>query len=117
MIKSKWVRFGGTEVCWGDEGCGENVPVDVVVRPEDLYIFPVADKAQITGIVQSSIFKGVHYEMIILCNGYESLVQDYYIFDVGSEVGLLVNTMDILIMKKDSTCNISEGKLIDSTRC
>ena len=115
MIKDKLVRFCGTEFDCVDEGFGENVPVDVVVRPEDLYIFPVSDKAQITGIVQSSIFKGVHYEMTILCNGYEFLVQDYHSFDVGSEVGLLVKPMDIHIMKKERTCNTFEGKLIDAT--
>ena len=52
------------------------MPVDVVIRPEDLYIFPVSEAAQLTGVVQSSVFKGVHYEMTVLCNGYEFLVQD-----------------------------------------
>ncbi len=115
MVKDKLVRFCGTEFDCVDEGFGENVPVDVVVRPEDLYIFPVSDKAQLTGIVQSSIFKGVHYEMTILCSGYEFLVQDYHSFDVGSEVGLLVKPADIHIMKKERTCNTFEGKLVDAT--
>ena len=115
MVKDKLVRFCGTEFDCVDEGFGENVPVDVVVRPEDLYIFPVSDKAQLIGIVQSSIFKGVHYEMTILCSGYEFLVQDYHSFDVGSEVGLLVKPADIHIMKKERTCNTFEGKLVDAT--
>ena len=54
-----------------DEGFGENVPVDVVIRPEDLYIFPVSEMAQLVGVVETSIFKGVHYEMTVLCGGYE----------------------------------------------
>ena len=40
MIHDKLVRFCGTEFECVDEGFGENVPVDVVIRPEDLYIFP-----------------------------------------------------------------------------
>ncbi len=115
MIKDKLVKFCNTEFDCVDEGFGENVPVDVVVRPEDLYIFPVSDKAQLTGVVQSSIFKGVHYEMTVLCNGCEFLVQDYHSFEVGSEVGLLVKPMDIHIMKKERVCNTFEGKLIDAT--
>ena len=115
MIHDKLVRFCGTEFECVDEGFGENVPVDVVIRPEDLYIFPVSEMAQLTGVVQTSIFKGVHYEMTVLCGGYEFLVQDYHHFEVGSEVGLLVKPYDIHIMKKERVCNTFEGKIIDET--
>ncbi|NDV58401.1 ABC transporter ATP-binding protein [Bacteroides sp. 519] len=115
MIKDKLVRFCGTEFECVDEGFGENVPVDVVIRPEDVYIFPVSDLAQLTGTVQSSIFKGVHYEMTVLTNGYEILVQDYHQFNVGQTVGLLVKPFDIHIMKKERTTNTFQGKLIDET--
>jgi len=115
MIKDKLVRFCGTEFECVDEGFGENVPVDVVIRPEDLYIFPMSEAAQLSGTVQSSIFKGVHYEMTVLCNGYEFLVQDYHHFPVGETVGLLVKPFDIHIMKKERICNTFQGKLIDET--
>ena len=115
MIHDKLVRFCDVEFECVDEGFGDHSPVDVVVRPEDLYIFPVSDKAQLTGIVQSSIFKGVHYEMTVLCNGYEFLVQDYHHFDVGAEVGLLVKPFDIHIMKKERVRNVFEGKQVDET--
>ena len=115
MIHDKLVRFCGTEFECVDEGFGENTPVDVVIRPEDLYIFPVSDMAQLTGVVQTSIFKGVHYEMTVLCGGYEFLVQDYHHFEVGAEVGLLVKPFDIHIMKKERVCNTFEGKLLDAT--
>ena len=115
MIHDKLVRFCGTEFECVDEGFGENTPVDVVIRPEDLYIFPVSDMAQLTGVVQTSIFKGVHYEMTVVCGGYEFLVQDYHHFEVGAEVGLLVKPFDIHIMKKERICNTFEGKLLDAT--
>lgn len=113
MIKDKQVRFCNTEFECVDKGFGENKPVDVVIRPEDLYIFPASDAAQLIGVVQSSIFKGVHYEMIIKCNGYEILVQDYHQYQVGETVGLLVKPFDIHIMEKERTCNTFEGKLLD----
>ena len=80
-----------------DEGFGENTPVDVVIRPEDLYIFPVSEMAQLTGVVQTSIFKGVHYEMTVLCGGYEFLVQDYHHFEVGfvaQQAGLFLRRLE-----------------------
>ena len=105
----------GTPADKTGRGALQNVPVDVVIRPEDLYIFPVSDMAQLRGTVQSCIFKGVHYEMVVLCHGYEFVVQDYHAFEAGTEVGMLVKPFDIHIMKKERICNTFEGKLIDET--
>lgn len=115
MIHDRLVRFCGKEFECVDEGFGDNVPVDVVIRPEDLYIFPVNDKAQLRGTVQSTVFKGVHYEMVVLCDDYEIMVQDYHSFDAGTEVGLKVKPFDIHIMKKERTCNTFEGRMKDDT--
>ncbi len=86
MIHDRLVSFAGVEAECVDEGFGDNVPVDVVIRPEDLYIFPVNESAQFRGKVTSCIFKGVHYEMVVEANGFEFIVQDYHHFEVGSEV-------------------------------
>ena len=115
MVKDKLVHFCDRDFECVDEGFGENTLVDVVIRPEDLYIFPVSDMAQLRGTVQSCIFKGVHYEMVVLCHGYEFVVQDYHAFEAGTEVGMLVKPFDIHIMKKERICNTFEGKLIDET--
>lgn len=115
MIQDQIVSFAGIQVPCVDKGFGCNAPVDVVLRPEDIYIFPLSDSAQITGEVTSCIFKGVHYEMIVMANGYEFMVHDYHKFDPGSQVGLLVKPDDIHIMKKERTCNSFEGTLIDTT--
>ena len=114
MLKDKLVSFAGQEFECVDEGFGENMPVDVVVRPEDIYIFDPSDAAQLTGKVTSCIFKGVHYEMLVqTTTGYELMVQDYNCFEAGREVGLLVKPFDIHVMKKERTCNTFEGRLVD----
>ncbi|WP_417130079.1 polyamine ABC transporter ATP-binding protein [Phocaeicola sp.] len=115
MVRDKLVHFCDCDFECVDKGFGENTPVDVVIRPEDLYIFPASDMAQLRGTVQSCIFKGVHYEMVVLCQGYEFVVQDYHAFEVGTEVGMLVKPFDIHIMKKERLCNTFEGKLIDES--
>lgn len=115
MVKDCRVRFCNHEFECVDKGFGENMPVDVVIRPEDLYIFPVSDMAQLRGVVQSCIFKGVHYEMVVLCGDYEMVVQDYHAFEAGMEVGLLIKPFDIHIMKKERTCNTFEARMIDET--
>ena len=116
MIKDKAVTFCGHEFECVDTGFGEQMQVDVVIRPEDIYIFDVSDAAQLTGTVTSCIFKGVHYEMLVQTReGYELMVQDYHAFEAGREVGLLVKPFDIHVMKKERTCNTFEGKLVDET--
>lgn len=116
MIKDKQVSFAGHEFECVDKGFGERVPVDVVLRPEDIYIFEPSEAAMLTGVVTSSIFKGVHYEMMVqTANGYEIMVQDYHCFNTGQQVGLLVKPFDIHVMKKERICNTFEGKLVDST--
>ena len=116
MIKDGVVNFAGHDFECVDKGFGENMPVDVVIRPEDIYIFEVSDAAQLKGTVTSCIFKGVHFEMLVQTKeGYELMVQDYHSFETGREVGLLVKPFDIHVMKKERTCNTFEGKMIDET--
>lgn len=116
MIKDKLVSFLGHEFECVDSGFGENVPVDVVIRPEDVYIMNNTDAAMFTGVVKSCIFKGVHYEITVLTeNGYEILIQDYNAFEVESEVGLIIKPSDIHVMEKERTCNTLEGKMLDKT--
>lgn len=116
MIEDKLVSFAGITFDCVDEGFGNNTPVDIVIRPEDIYIFEPSDAAMLTGTVTSSIFKGVHYEMMVeTANGYEFMVQDYHTFPVGHAVGLLVKPFDIHVMKKERICNTFEGKMVDAT--
>ena len=74
--------------------------VDVVLRPEDIYIFEPSEAAMLTGTVTSSIFKGVHYEMHVMVNGYEWLVHSTVSTPIGAEVGLSVEPSNIQIMNK-----------------
>jgi spermidine/putrescine transport system ATP-binding protein len=116
MIKDGEVSFAGHTFECVDKGFGENMPVDVVIRPEDIYIFDVSDAAQLKGKVTSCIFKGVHFEMLEQTEeGFELMVQDYHSFEAGREVGLLVKPFDIHVMKKERTTNTFEGKMIDET--
>ena len=77
MVRDRLVSFMGKEFECIDEGFGENTPVDVVVRPEDVYIIGNAEAAMFRGVVRSCIFKGVHYEMFVdTPDGYEIQIQD-----------------------------------------
>ena len=136
MIRDRRVLFNDQEFDCIDEGFGENNPVDVVIRPEDIYIWRKEDekrgkivgqeendaedrvpKGKFTkwyGEVTSCIFKGVHYEMTVkTANGYEFMVQDYHEFLPGTEVGMLVKPEDIQIMKKEHYIwNYLEGEVL-----
>jgi len=116
MIEDSLVEFAGHQFECVDKGFGQNVPVDVVIRPEDLYIFEKSDAAQFQGQITSSIFKGVHYEMMVVTpEGYEFMVQDYHCFDVGKTVGLLVKPSDIHVMRKERLHNSYNGTVVDKS--
>ena len=116
MVRDRLVRFMNREFECIDEGFGENTPVDVVIRPEDVYIIRNAEAAMFHGVVRSSIFKGVHYEMLVETpDGYEIQIQDYNSFDVGQEVGMLIKPADIHVMQKERTENHIEGVMVDAT--
>jgi len=114
MVRDKLVEFVGHEFECVDEGFGENVDVDVVVRPEDIYIMNRTEGAQFTGKVKSCTFKGVHYEMFVDTeSGYELMIQDYNAFEPEAEVGLIIRPADIQVMKKERTCNTFEAEIVD----
>ena len=116
MVEDRLVRFMDTEFKCVDEGFGNNVPVEVVIRPEDIYIMAPTESAMLHGRVSSCIFKGVHYEMTVqLPNGYELMVQDYNAFEPESEVSLIIKPSDIHVMKKERTCNTFEAVVVDET--
>ncbi len=116
MIKDKLVEFAGHEFECVDEGFGENVEVDVVVRPEDIYIMNRLEGAQFTAKVKTCTFKGVHYEMLVDTDTHhELMIQDYNAFEPDSEVGLIIRPADIQVMKKERTCNTFEAEIIDES--
>lgn len=99
MVRDKLVKILDVPFDCVDVGFGTNNPVDVVIRPEDIVICK-PEQGILKGTVTSLIFKGVHYEMEVLANGYEWLVHSTTLSPVGSEVGLYVDPFNIQIMHK-----------------
>ena len=85
-----------------------NEKVDVVIRPEDIFIVNKG-LGQVDGKIISSVFKGVHYEMTFLIGKTEILIQDTQERKVGEEVSIIVKPEDIHIMSKAYTSNVYEG--------
>jgi spermidine/putrescine transport system ATP-binding protein len=99
MIEDKLVSILGTRFACVDTGFGQNKPVDVVIRPEDVELVE-PDQGTIQGVVTHLIFKGVHYEMEVEAGGYEWLVHSTTLFPVGKQVGIRVDPFNIQIMNK-----------------
>ena len=99
MKKDYLVNFQNVDFACVDAGFGENIGVDVVVRPEDIKIVS-AGEGMLKGIVQSVTFKGVHYEIMIESNDLLWMVHSTAIAHVGDEVGMVIMPEDIHIMKR-----------------
>ena len=98
MVKDELVNFCGADFPCVDKGFGADVPVDVLIRPEDVQLVPEG-QGRLTGMVQSVLFKGVHYEMIIDSNLMLFKVHSTVMQSEGSTVGLDVIPFNIHIMK------------------
>ncbi len=99
MKKDYLVEFSGREFTCLDKGFKDNEPVEVVVRPEDVKIVPESD-GMIKGQVRSVVFKGVHYEMCIRCEGFSWIVQSTVMAPENTIVGMSLMPDDIHIMKR-----------------
>ncbi len=97
MIHDELVEILGTRFPCVDKGFGENKPVDVVIRPEDVELV-APENGIIEGVVTDLTFKGVHYEMDVMANGYEWLVHSTKLSPVGEKVGIRVEPFNIQIM-------------------
>ena len=64
MLEDYRVRFDDKDFECVDFGFKENEPVDVVIRPEDIDIVK-KEEGKLTGTVESILFKGAHYEVIV----------------------------------------------------
>ena len=98
MVRDELVHFSGNDFPCVDSGFGENAPVDVVVRPEDIMLVG-EDIGQISGVVKSVLFKGVHYEMMIDTGETVFKVHSTVMQPQGSRVGINIVPFNIHIMK------------------
>ena len=99
MLEDRLVSFFGVKWQCVDEGFGQNKPVDVVIRPEDVVLCK-PEEGTISGEVTHIIFKGVHYEMEVMAGGFEWLVHSTVMHPVGEKVGISVDPFNIQIMHK-----------------
>ncbi len=102
MLQDELVEILGVRFPCVDKDFGTNTPVDVVIRPEDVELTAEGD-GRFNGVVTHLIFKGVHYEMEVLANGFEWLVHSTTMFPVGTKVGINVAPFNIQIMNKPAS--------------
>ena len=99
MREDKLVEMFGHKFECVDTGFDKNEPVDVVVRPEDIDVVSESE-GQLSGVVSSITFKGVHYEIIVDINDFKWMIQSTDSPAVGDKIGISIPPQDIHIMKK-----------------
>ncbi len=99
MLEDCRVKILGKEIRCVDKGFGKNTPVDVVIRPEDIEVVDPS-QAELVGVVEDTVFKGVHYEMSVKCNKCQWIIHSTVAQKVGSTIGMVVDPDNIHIMEK-----------------
>ena len=101
MVRDRLVQMYGKQFPCLDGGFGENEPVDVVIRPEDIDIVPV-EQGQLAGTVTNVTFKGMQYDIIVDFRGFKWLIQTTDHSPVGARIGIKIDPDGIHIMKKSA---------------
>ncbi len=109
MVGEKKVKFIGHVFDCVDD-IARSGHVDVVVRPEDVYLMDEG-KGHVNGEIISSIFKGVHYEMVVQIGKAEVIIQDTIERKVGEKVSIFIKPDDIHIMVRAYEANFFEGEI------
>lgn len=99
MLRDCLVKFDGYEFECVDKGFKENEEVEVVLRPEDIEIVD-PEGANLTGVIRSIVFMGVHYEIIVQTDMREYKIHTTDIHEVGKRVGMIIDKEDIHVMYK-----------------
>lgn len=92
------VHFDDQDFECVDKGFGKNEEVDIVLRPEDLDIVP-RGTGKISGVVDSVVFKGVHYEIDIQTKHRILTVHTTDIQKEGTQIDLDFFPEDIHVME------------------
>jgi len=99
MLEDFKVKFCGRIFECVDKGFDKDEDIDVVIRPEDIKIVN-KEEGNLKGIVKSSVFKGVHYELEVEEESMNFILHNTKNFSIGTEIGMDIYPEDIHIMKK-----------------
>ena len=97
-------RFCGGEFTCVDD-YEEGTHITAVVRPEDVELTKPEDGV-IQGVVDSVIFKGIHYEITVLSGKNEIVCQSVHVAKPGDKVGIRVEPDNIHIMLAEDHTNL-----------
>ncbi|HIV87559.1 MAG TPA: ABC transporter ATP-binding protein [Candidatus Pygmaiobacter gallistercoris] len=99
MERDFCVEFAGRQFACVDKGFAPRELVDVVVRPEDVQVVP-AIQGQLSGVVKSVIFKGVHYEILVEQAGFFWKIHSTQSQQPGELIGMNIGPDEIHIMHR-----------------
>lgn len=99
MVEDGQVEILGAVLPYTDGVWKKGLPVDAVIRPEDVKVVE-PQQGYWQGIVESVVFKGVHYEIVVNCNGFQWLIHSTAAAQVGQKIGMTIDLYDLHLMKK-----------------
>ncbi len=106
MIEDYKAEFLDKEFECVDKGFKKNELIDVIIRPEDIYVVGADDsQAMATAVVDECVFKGDHFQIIVLVGDNELLIHENTEVKKGDTIGIYIKPFDIHIMHKSRIIN------------
>ncbi len=112
------VEFANTLLECVDKGFKKDEPIDLIIRPEDIYVLKAEhEKAMFRAEVTSCVFKGTHYHIVATTYGEERMeiiISDNIECSVGEDIGIYISPNDLHIMHKSRIINEIVTEMWDS---
>lgn len=103
------VRFCGAEFECVDD-IPEGTHITAVVRPEDVEM-TTPESGTVKGRVESVVFKGMHYEIIVVSGKNEMVIQSVHSATPGQMIGMNVAPDNIHVMIAEDNTNIFAAEI------
>lgn len=94
-----------------------NAHVDVVVRPEDIHYSTEAKPGYIQGRITEKVFKGIHYQYVIMVGHNEVTAQSTKDYDPSLPIYIQIRPEGIHVMSKKDDLNVYEDAYIGKDHC
>ena len=119
MRRDYVIEMFGSEFACVDRGFKKDEPVDVIIRPEDIELVAVdSEKAMLVGHIQTSVFKGDHFQTTLLVRDADGDVNEVLVHHtnprtVDSDVGVYIQPDCFHIMHKARLINELETEMVE----
>jgi spermidine/putrescine transport system ATP-binding protein len=94
-----------------------NTKIEAIIRPEDVMLSAKKTSSQIVGTITTKIFKGVHYEYVLMVDKYEVVAQSTTDYPLNAKMEIKILPSNLHVVERDFATNLFTGITLNKANC